>query len=128
MLGELKSLHASLCSVGDSKPRHSPLIPCSANSKLRSENYRDIYLLTVLVGLLGLVLLVRRPSVQQPPAGSGAARENSRPTVAAPVTPRRETEGAEASNSESTNNDSKSDKNVTSDPASRNATEEQRPP
>ena len=92
------------------------------------ELYWDIYLLTVLVGLLGLVLLVRRPRVQQPPAGNGVARENPQPTVAAPVTPRRETEGAEASNSESTNNDSKSDKNVTSDPASRNATEEQRPP
>merc|ERR1719216_855153 len=63
-------------------------ITISPDIYAKLELYWDIYLLTVLVGLLGLVLLVRRPRVQLPPAGNGAARENPQPTVAAPVTPR----------------------------------------
>ena len=115
-------------------------ITISPDIYAKLELYWDIYLLTVLVGLLGLVLLVRRPRAQQvpaengatraqqPPGENGATRENLQPTVAAPVTSSRENEGAEATHSESNNKDGKSDKNVTSEHASKNETEEQRPP
>merc|ERR1719188_984590 len=74
------------------------------------ELYWDIYLLTILVGLLGLVLLVRRPRQQMQPTANNV-RNNIQPPVPATVAPQQETGEAEASQSENTT--SSSDKNST---------------
>merc|ERR1719188_2054952 len=79
------------------------------------ELYWDIYLLTVLVGLLGLVLLVRRPRPQRQPTANNV-RNNIQPPVAAPVAAQQEA-GAEASPSENATTattDSASDKSASS--------------
>ena len=104
-------------------------ITISPDIYAKLELYWDIYLLTVLVGLLGLVLLVRRPRPQRQPTANNV-RNNIQPPVAAPVAAQQEAEGAEASpstNATSTD-DSSSDKNSKADSVSKPETQEQRPP
>ena len=97
------------------------------------ELYWDIYLLTILVGLLGLVLLVRRPRPQRPQAENNAARNNPPPPVVTPAAARTEPQGAEASNSNTTSTttttttDSASDKSVSSGSVPNKETEEPKP-
>merc|ERR1719245_200539 len=104
-------------------------ITISPDIYTKLELYWDIYLLTVLVGLLGLVLLVRRPRPQRQPTAN-IVRNNIQPPVAAPVAAQQETGEAEASQSENTTstNDSSSDKNSKADSVSKPETQEQRPP
>merc|ERR1719188_2135122 len=85
-------------------------ITISPDIYAKLELYWDIYLLTILVGLLGLVLLVRRPRQQMQPTANNV-RNNIQPPVPATVAPQQETGEAEASQSENTT--SSSDKNST---------------
>lgn len=92
------------------------------------ELYWDIYLLTLLVGLLGVVLLVRRPRAVRPQGGNAPVRET--PQAAAPEA-RTEPEAAtETASNSGTANESNSDenKNGTSDMDARQEPQETRPP
>jgi len=92
------------------------------------ELYWDIYLLTLLVGLLGVVLLVRRPRAVRLQGGNTPVRET--PQTAAPEA-RAEPEAATGTASDlGTANKSNSDgnKNGTSDINAREEPQETRPP
>ena len=91
------------------------------------ELYWDIYLLTLLVGILGVVLLVRRPRAVRPQRVNAPVRDT--PPAATPEA-RSEPDVATgtASNSDTAKSNSDGNKNGTSDIEDRQEPQETRPP
>ena len=102
-------------------------ITISPDLYAKLELYWDIYLLTLLVGLLGVVLLVRRPRAVRPQVANAPVRE---PPQATAQTARTETESASGAASSAENTEVKRDenKNDNSNLDARQEAQETRPP